>query len=314
MRCLSLADAAREAGVGSVFYTNVEAPPLLPALAEATHGWKDAAGADLLSDLGPEDIAVLDGYHFSEQEIAAFSGAPLLMMEDWPHRPLPARWVLDSAPGKTAEDYGPYAPTAELLLGPAYALLRKDFAHARGAALTRREESDEIGHVLISLGATDPLALSPAAARAALTALPDARVTLVLSQSAPAYQEAARLSQDQPRLTLLAQTSQMARLISEADIAIGAPGSSAWERCCLGLPSVLLIVAENQKSIAESLLRAKAALLAEPSNIAAQIQLLKDPEMRKAMARNAASMVDGLGALRTLSALGLDAGLEKRLT
>ena len=63
-----------------------------------------------------------------------------------------------------------------------------------------------------------------------------------------------------PRLTLHVDTPHMARLTAEADIGIGAAGSSVWERCVLGLPSAMVVLAENQRPAAAALAERNAAL------------------------------------------------------
>ena len=98
--------------------------------------------------------------------------------------------------------------------------------------------------------------------------------------------------------------------MSEADIAVGAAGSGSFERCCMGLPSLVLIAAENQRQIAAALeangaamsLGEGAALRAE--NVAAALRSVgKDAAARKKMSRQAAALCDGRGAARAAIAL-----------
>ena len=54
-------------------------------------------------------------------------------------------------------------------------------------------------------------------------------------------------------IEIIVNPDNMAELMLNADLAIGASGSSAWERCCMGLPTLLIVAEENQREIAESL-------------------------------------------------------------
>jgi spore coat polysaccharide biosynthesis predicted glycosyltransferase SpsG len=98
--------------------------------------------------------------------------------------------------------------------------------------------------------------------------------------------------------------------MASADLAIGAGGSTAWERCCLGLPSIVMTIADNQQGIARALADAGAAINLGPAEaiglsalVAAIKGLASDREQRVAMARAAAALTDGLGGSRVVEAL-----------
>jgi spore coat polysaccharide biosynthesis predicted glycosyltransferase SpsG len=106
---------------------------------------------------------------------------------------------------------------------------------------------------------------------------------------------------------------EVAGLMSGADIAIGGAGTGSWERCCVGLPSLVIVTDDNQKAVAAELTRSGAAVnLGEwPSVTSAEIAqalrlLADDPERRNAMAEAAASLCDGLGADRLAGELVRD--------
>jgi spore coat polysaccharide biosynthesis predicted glycosyltransferase SpsG len=112
-----------------------------------------------------------------------------------------------------------------------------------------------------------------------------------------------------PRLALHVDTPHMARLTAEADIGVGAPGSSTWERCTLGLPSVLVVLADNQKPAARAMADREAALVVEAEAAdfdgafdRAVILLLRDTGLRRRLAGHSAAVCDGLGAGRTADA------------
>jgi spore coat polysaccharide biosynthesis predicted glycosyltransferase SpsG len=102
----------------------------------------------------------------------------------------------------------------------------------------------------------------------------------------------------------------MAALIADADVAVGAGGVSAWERCCLGLPSLMVTLADNQLRQIDIIVRRSAGVgVGWPdADLAARMsgalrRLLADGDMRSEMAQAAASLVDGRGPARIFSAV-----------
>ncbi|MES2770649.1 MAG: UDP-2,4-diacetamido-2,4,6-trideoxy-beta-L-altropyranose hydrolase, partial [Pseudomonadota bacterium] len=157
--------------------------------------------------------------------------------------------------------------TCRYLLGPRFALLRPEFSSLREATLARRLNSkpgvkaaSETKRLLVFLGGgqTDALSLSVLnAIRASGIAQSSAhnnpwQIDLVLGGQAEGAAAAATRAQieaqrhDWPQLRLHAMTPQMAQLMAQADLMIGAGGGPSWERCCLGLPALILSIAENQ--------------------------------------------------------------------
>ena len=102
----------------------------------------------------------------------------------------------------------------------------------------------------------------------------------------------------------------MARLMADADLAIGAGGTTSWERCCLGLPALVAVIAANQQMIAAELGRAGAAVVlgrhgdVDADTIAGKFaEIAADPRRLAAMSANAAAVCDGLGTARVREAL-----------
>ncbi len=97
----------------------------------------------------------------------------------------------------------------------------------------------------------------------------------------------------------------MAKLMADADFAIGAGGSACWERCCLGLPSLLIALADNQIAIAKELDSINGCVYLGRSDLLISIdlkkclsQILSNPEKIQKISKKAFSIVDGLGAFR----------------
>ncbi len=98
----------------------------------------------------------------------------------------------------------------------------------------------------------------------------------------------------------------MARLMLASDLAIGAAGGTSLERCCMGLPSVQVVVADNQRDSAAALQSFGAALTAEGEDLALEIKRLLDgvisrPQLMRSLSENAARLVDGAGSTRVLN-------------
>jgi RimJ/RimL family protein N-acetyltransferase len=140
-------------------------------------------------------------------------------------------------------------------------------------------------------------------------------VTVVLSSNAP-YADATRRNL-RSQATLITDASNMAELMTVSDLAIGAPGVTSYERAVLGVPSIIVTLAENQRCIAQMLAAAGAAAHAGMVDAGLIIRLhqwlealLTDGDTRTRMSRAAAQLVDGRGATRVLLAC-LDAAMTK---
>jgi UDP-2,4-diacetamido-2,4,6-trideoxy-beta-L-altropyranose hydrolase len=135
-------------------------------------------------------------------------------------------------------------PSCTKLLGPKYALLRREFREARK---NLRERTGEVKRVLVFFGGSDPDNIT----RLAIEALSNPEllhlhVDVVIGAQNPNREDVEKLIQERPGITLHIQASNMAQLMSKADLAIGAGGSTTWERLYLGLPSIVIPIAKNQ--------------------------------------------------------------------
>ena len=208
-----------------------------------------------------------------------------------------------------------------MLLGPHFALLRPEFAALRAASLSRRRES--VSRLLVFMGGSDP---SNETCKALLgvgrSAMANLAVDVAIGSGNPHRQAVASACAAMDRATLHVQTKQMAQLMSEADCAIGAAGTATWERCTLGLPALVTVLAENQTAIADAVAAAGAhRLLGRQHDLTADhyaqaLRALGAADLAR-MSRAAADICDGGGAARVAARLtaGLDnsAGIMSRL-
>jgi len=143
-------------------------------------------------------------------------------------------------------------PDCHHLLGPHYALLRPQFAETRHR-LGQRDFDRRLRHLLVFLGGTDPHnETAKALAGIRLANLPDLNVDVVIGSANPYQEQLTRRCKAIPNAQLHVQVDNMAALMARADLALGAGGSATWERCCLGLPTLGVILAENQAPIAQA--------------------------------------------------------------
>jgi UDP-2,4-diacetamido-2,4,6-trideoxy-beta-L-altropyranose hydrolase len=172
--------------------------------------------------------------------------------------------LLDQTFGRQQEDYSVFIPKdCQLLLGSEYALLRPEFAEWRQYSLERRTKP-EFKQLLINMGGVDiDNVTEDVLDKLKLCNLPsDINITVVMGGSAPHLEGVKSKAITLPYKTeVKADVGNMAEIMANTDIAIGAAGVATWERCCLGLPTIQVVIAENQNTIAKSLARNNAIKL-----------------------------------------------------
>lgn len=316
-RCLTLADALADSGWRCTFVCKPGTREAVPALGRSRHDIIDLHGPDesgFLQALRPSgaDLLVVDHYGLDAKLEAACRPwvRRILVIDDGPGRAHDCDILLDQNLGANPSAYHGHVPgRCHLLLGPDFALLRPQFSRARDGALTRHLTKRPVQRLLISLGAADPAKLASRVV-AATAGLP-LEIDVVLG-SASAQEQAIRELASRLGLSVRVHVdvTDMAALMSTADLAVGAGGSTSWERCCLGLPSLIAVLAENQRDIAASLDRAGAALdlgtaetLTNEKLTAALQMLYHDKGRRSAMAERAAAICDGDGTRRVMEVL-----------
>lgn len=261
---------------------------------------------------------VLDHYAFDAkwQAAAVPPGTRLFVIDDLADRPHVANLLLDQTLGRVSADYDGLLPlSAERLIGPRYALLRPEFVAQRPQSLQRRKSlCHKVHSLFIFLGGMDQHDVTSCALdaveRANLSDL--AEITVVMGAAAPALQRVQIRAQSMPVPTrILTGVKDMAALMAASDLAIGAAGGAAWERCVLGLPTLLVILADNQEPGAKSLQAMGCSQVvgraAYPDLGAAMVQALSDlavnPNACADMSVKAASIADGRGLARVVGAL-----------
>src|SRR5208282_1943560 len=210
------------------------------------------------------------------------------------------------------------APSTRLLLGPRYALLRNEFTAYRNWA---RKVPERGTRILLTMGGSDPKDLTPRILSAlADLSIDNLQIRVVVGGSAENRSGVAEKAERFPgRVEVMSNVANMAESMVWADLAIAGAGTTCWEMCLLGVPAILVVVAENQRFIAQHLARIGAAVNAGPAesldcSFLAQItaELLGSGDRRLEMSQSARQLVDGLGSDRVRAAL-LDRELSLRL-
>lgn len=264
MRCLALAEAWRGRGGGAILISRCESVALRAriessgtTLVSLEPG--NSVDADLqfiLHQLAEHEAAVLalDGYHFDSQQQQALKipGHPLLVIDDNAHlSAYHADILLNQNLGAAQLNYR-CDPETALLLGPSFALLRPEFLNWRRRFRCVRT----IGRrILVTLGGSDPgnftLRVIEAVGR---LDTPGIEVRVVVGPANP-YLTALEKAVDESAVAieLWRDVSDMGSLMAWADITVSAGGTTCWELACLGLPALVVPLADNQRRIAHEL-------------------------------------------------------------
>jgi UDP-2,4-diacetamido-2,4,6-trideoxy-beta-L-altropyranose hydrolase len=255
------------------------------------------------------DWLIVDHYGLDHRwESAVAHGANrVLAVDDLANRPHACVALLDQTPGRGAADYDGLAPAGcRLLMGPQWALLRPQFAARRQTALEFRCRLSEVTRILVNLGGTDVRGLLQPVlrgiARSGVAAVAD---VLIGSDQPDLAGSLRKWAGEGIEVNVLANVGDVAAVMARAHLAVGAAGTSALERCALGLPTLLILIAENQRSNAMALDACGAARYigdwqdVTAEKIAAELtQLAGDLRALQSMAAVSGSVCDGRGVDR----------------
>ena len=340
MRCLTLADALGERGWQSTFICRPHPCHLLDVIQQRGHtakalapaddaftapadpchakwlgtGWSSDA-AQTQQALGDQvlDWLVVDHYALDrrwEQTLRPYTRR-IMAIDDLADRPHDCELLLDQNLGRQAKDYGGLLSRhTQTLIGPAYALLRPEFAQWREHSLQRRTQP-QLKNLLITMGGVDQ-DNTTGQVLDALThcELPaDLHITVVMGPTAPWLAQVKEQAAAMPcSAQVLSGVSDMAQLMAKSDLCIGAAGGSAWERCALGLPTLVLILAANQHSGAMALQSYGAAwVVVDVQQLMVQLTSFFNKETQttalQKMSQAAAKLATGKGASQVVEKL-----------
>jgi UDP-2,4-diacetamido-2,4,6-trideoxy-beta-L-altropyranose hydrolase len=341
MRCLTLAKALREKGMVCSFICREHPGNLIQFIIDQgfevgqikmevnqysagpadvhSLAHSDWLGVDWMTDAKDTakfisgqviDWLVVDHYALdSDWETFLRSNCKQLMaIDDLADRLHNCDLLLDQNLGRRSIDYERLLSVhAATLIGPQYALLRPEFARVRVQSINRRMRQPELKHLLITMGGVDKNNVTGLVIDGLkFCSLPsDMKISVVMGVHAP------HLDQVRKKIIgigcdtqVLIGVNDMAQLMADSDFAIGAAGSTSWERCCLGLPAMQLILAQNQSGIANALANIGAALLIDVNSLKNSLKKFFENDFTLprllTMGSIASSVVDGLGVYRVV--------------
>lgn len=345
MRCLTLAEALKAQGADCHFISREQPGNLMDVVRQRGHavtaltaGEISFATADdslrpghaawlgcdwqtdsqetsaILARLQPEWL-VVDHYAIDQRwELALRTHyRKLLVIDDLADRPHACDVLIDQNVGRLAAHYTHLVPArCDVLAGPEFALLRPEFAALRTVSLARPR--DAIRKLLITMGGVDqPNATAAVLAALRQCSLPgDCEISVVMGRNAPWLEQIQTLSRQMPWPTeVLIDIDDIGHRMANSDLAIGAAGGTSWERCCLGLPTLIVVLAENQLSGARGLEAAHAACTVGevgdiPARLPALLLALAQGGRLSAMGAIASTISDGAGVAKLIRAMELN--------
>ena len=206
------------------------------------------------------DLLVIDHYGLDqdyESRRRKFA-RKIMVIDDLANRRHDCDILLDQTYGRAADDYKSLVPSyCEILTGIDYVLLRKEIRQMRDKALEKRRNTTKVERILVSLGGSDPKNYALKALEMIVKSEFQGKIDIVLGFSSVNRQSLEKYALDHNLDATFHVNADMAQLMYDADLCIGAAGSSVWERLYLGLPQVLIQTADNQANIINNLKKFK---------------------------------------------------------
>lgn len=229
------------------FHTNEH-----PVMTSEQMDWKTDAmkTAKILMESAPVDCLIIDHYALDQkwEKFLEDKVKKIVVIDDLADRPHQCSILLDQNSSEVEERYHKLVPKSCIkLLGTYYAILRPEFRLAK-KQLADRDGS--INRILVFFGGTDPT-------NETIKTLQTLRniqfssllIDVVVGETNKNKGVIQQICQELPNAFFHCQIEYMAELMRKADFSIGAGGSSTWERCYLGLPSLSIVTADNQMEI-----------------------------------------------------------------
>lgn len=313
-RPLGLDAAARlgDQGMAVLQLSAVTATPPAPLASEPPHvAW---AGVDAARDaeetctsllaFAPHwDWIVVDSYALDarwHRSVRATLGARICVIDDLADRPLDADLLVDHnfAVDHRVKYASRVPPATRILGGPRFALLDPAYESA-----TKHQVQAEVRTIGIFMGGTDPWNASSTAVRACRRSAGfGGQIEVATTAANPHLPDLLALCEADQRLSVVVESPDLTDFFARHDLQIGAGGGAVWERCCIGPPTLALVLADNHRASLDALGAAGAVRLAsspaETDLGAAIAQLMSDAQERARLSNCGRALVDGRGAVR----------------
>lgn len=269
--------------------------------------------SEVLKSIGYVDWLVVDHYALDvtwESTMRTFCQG-IMVIDDLADRMHDADILLDQNLQQRIGRYDENLPASCIrLLGPEFSLLRPEFSQIRSRMVSR---NGVVNRILVFLGGADIRNVTSMVLNVlSEISIQSFTIDVVLTLGSPHLDEVQALCEKMPSCELHIQTNKMADLMASADLMIGGSGGATWERCCVGLPSVLISIAENQRANGQNAAYSRVAIyLGDDKDLSRDKlrsfleRLVCRPQLLRGIAKRALALVDGKGCSRVCAVLTL---------
>ena len=321
MRCLSIAQAAKRQGCPCTFITaDHEMTQLLEQQgfryicldSEWDHLDLETARMEQLIRQESIQVLLIDSYFVTLDYLRRLHCLThVAYMDDLNEFIYPCSTLVNYSIYAAQQDYSSRYPNTECLLGPQYVPLRSEFQ-----GLPRRRLRREVRDVLVTTGGSDPLNIAVRFAESAVQMFPNVKFHIVAGRFNQYRTQLEELAQKHPDIQIYYNVERMSELMLSCDAAISAGGSTLYELCACGVPTVMYALADNQLPGTEAFKRSGIMLYAgdvrKNKFFAAALcdklaVLSKDYPLREIMLERMRQTVDGNGARRLADKMKVNA-------
>lgn len=313
MRCLTLSEELVRRGHEVILLTNESGVPWLEEIIVNSNLQIEITQQHELEIenclIGEADWIVVDSYEISAATVSQLSTrVKVLAIVDGDTRGIDATMYLDHNLGAEKAIW-PIESGQIMLAGSKYALIRDAILSEMRPRPWQFQQ--DVPHIFAVMGGSDPTGSIVSVARA-LSELSDQLTATIIVN--PQWQDDVKSAlEGKSHIRVIPPTPNLSELIGSADIAISASGTSAWELCTLGIPSLLVAVVDNQRESLAQLVEERLVLGIDASRggstelsteIARMVrELISTPQLRKNLSDNCLAIFDGLGKKRIVDAM-----------
>lgn len=319
-RCLTLAYELQEQGAEIFFACRLDSFGIEKYMAPLAEEWEKYDWS-----LTPEEDAqkvvqscrkyqaaavIVDHYRADESYQKTLYGAGIkwLQFDGAARYPFWADWILNISPAASVETYKKLKQRNEtrLLLGPRYALLRKEFRRRP----LEGKKGRPVRKILLTFGGGDDWGATIFCLAAMQSLSEDIERIVLLSSANPRRSEILQWNQNYANTRIILDAEETASYMAEADIAVTAGGMTVFELASLGIPAIIIQIADNQILISKAWRQYGFGFdmgsldQLNPEKLQLKIiSLMQDAVCRETMSSAGRQMVDGMGAMRVADIL-----------
>jgi UDP-2,4-diacetamido-2,4,6-trideoxy-beta-L-altropyranose hydrolase len=327
MRCLTLANELKKRSNECFFITNKLDPYLkdkalsmgheiynLPTPNAQNFNWKKDAllTQEILKKISVSWL-IVDHYLIDKkwETIQRKNSKNIMVIDDLLNREHECDLLLDQNIGRTNLDYCNLVPqSASLIAGLNFSLIGEEFLKMREESI-RARNSYSLNNILVTMGGSDPKNLTTKALKdiAKTNLNSESTISVILQKKSQNVSVVKSILKNLPFAShLFFDVDDMSKILAAQDLVIGAMGISVWERCCLGIPSISMVVEDSQDFVAETLHLSRASIVVNRSysdgySIQSAIDYFSSSKNLKYTSEIAANLVDGQGAKRVVDAI-----------